>query len=96
MRRVDGTNMVPPGRKAMDPMAPDRAPKFYIAGSATPLYGYFFYLFMDKVMSVALKPILDNALVVNSEKDLDELLKARFAMCVMRNLFYLRIFRIVA
>jgi len=35
---------------------------------------------MDKVMSVALKPILDNALVVNSEKDLDELLKARFAM----------------
>ena len=47
-------------------------------------------------MSVALKPILDTALVVNSEKALDELLKARFAMSVMRNLFYLHIFRIVA
>jgi len=96
MRRLDGTNKAIEGRKAMDPMAPDKDPKFCIAGSATPLYGYFFYLFMDKVMSVALKPILDNALVVNSEKDLDGLLKARFAMCVMRNLFYLRISRIVA
>ena len=96
MRRLDGTNKAIEGRKAMDPMAPDKVSKFCIAGSATPLYGYFFYLFMDKVMSVALKPILDNALVVNSEKDLDGLLKARFAMCVMRNLFYLRISRIVA
>jgi hypothetical protein len=96
MRRLDGTNKAIEGRKAMDPMAPDKVSKFCIAGSATPLYGYFFYLFMDKVMSVALKPILDNALVVNSEKDLDELLKARFAMCVMRDMFFLRIFRIVA
>ena len=46
LRRVDGTNPVPEGRKAMDPMAPDKAPKFYIAGSATPLHGYFFYLCM--------------------------------------------------
>ena len=83
MRRLDGTNKAIEGRKAMDPMAPDKVSKFCIAGSATPLYGYFFYLFMDKVMSVALKPILDTAvtaLVVNSEKALDELLKARFAM----------------
>ena len=80
LRRLDATNVVPQGKKAMDPMAPDKTPKFYIAGSATPMYGHFFYLFMDKVMSVALKPILDTALVVNSEKALDELLKARFAM----------------
>ena len=80
MRRLDGTNKAIEGRKAMDPMAPDKVSKFCNAGSATPLYGYFFYLFMDKVMSVALKPILDTALVVNSEKTLDELLKARFAM----------------
>ena len=80
MRRLDGTNKAIEGRKAMDPMAPDKVSNFCIAGSATPLYGYFFYLFMDKVMSVALKPILDTALVVNSENALDELLKARFAM----------------
>ena len=35
---------------------------------------------MDKVMSVALRPLLDNALVVNSEKSLDALLNARFVM----------------
>jgi hypothetical protein len=80
MRRVDGTNMVPTGKKAMDPMAPDRAPKFYIAGSSTPLYSHFFYLFVEHVLSVALKPLLDKALVVNSEKALDGLLNARFAM----------------
>jgi len=80
MRRLDGTNKVIEGRKAMDPMAPDKVSKFCIAGSATPIYGYFFYLFMDKVMSVALKPLLDNALVVNSEKSLDALLNARFVM----------------
>ena len=80
MRRLDGTNKVIEGRKAMDPMAPDKVSKFCIAGSATPIYGYFFYMFMDKVMSVALKPLLDNALVVNSEKSLDALLNARFVM----------------
>jgi len=80
MRRLDGTNKVIEGRKAMDTMAPDKVSKFCIAGSATPIYGYFFYLFMDKVMSVALKPLLDNALVVNSEKSLDALLNARFVM----------------
>ena len=80
MRRLDSTNKVIEGRKAMDPMAPDKVSKFCIAGSATPIYGYFFYLFMDKVMSVALKPLLDNALVVNSEKSLDALLNARFVM----------------
>jgi len=32
------------------------------------------------VLSVALKPLLDKALVVNSEKALDGLLNARFAM----------------
>ena len=80
MRGLDGTNNVIEGRKAMDPMAPDKVSKFCIAGSATPIYGYFFYLFMDKVMSVALKPLLDNALVVNSEKSLDALLNARFVM----------------
>ena len=80
MRRLDGTNKVIEGRKSMDPMAPDKVSKFCIAGSATPIYGYFFYLFMDKVMSVALKPLLDNALVVNSEKSLDALLNARFVM----------------
>ena len=80
MRRLDGTNKVIEGRKAMDPMAPDKVSKFCIACSATPIYGYFFYLFMDKVMSVALKPLLDNALVVNSEKSLDALLNARFVM----------------
>jgi len=80
MLRLDGTNKVIEGRKAMDPMAPDKVSKFCIAGSATPIYGYFFYLFMDKVMSVALKPLLDNALVVNSEKSLDALLNARFVM----------------
>ena len=80
MRRLDGTNKVIEGRKAMDPMAPDKVSKFCIAGSATPIYGYFFYLFMDKVMSGALKPLLDNALVVNSEKSLDALLNARFVM----------------
>ena len=77
---MDGTNKVIEGRKAMDPMAPDKVSKFCIAGSATPIYGYFFYLFMDKVMSVALKPLLDNALVVNSKKSLDALLNARFVM----------------
>ena len=80
MLRLDGTNKVIEGRKAMDPMAPDKVSKFCIAGSATPIYCYFFYLFMDKVMSVALKPLLDNALVVNSEKSLDALLNARFVM----------------
>ena len=80
MRRVDGSNKVPVGKKAMDPMAPDKAPKFYIAGSSTPFYSHFFYLFMDNVMSVALKTLLDRALVVNSEKALDGLLNARFAM----------------
>ena len=80
MRRLDGTNKVIEGRKAMEPMAPDKVSKFCIAGSATPMYGYFFYLFMDKVISVALRPLLDNALVVNSEKSLDALLNARFVM----------------
>jgi len=80
MRRLDGTYKVPEGKKAMDPMAPDKAPKFYIAGSATPMYGHFFYVFMDHVMAVALKPLLDKALVVCSERALDTLLKARFAM----------------
>ena len=79
-RRLDGTNKVIEGRKAMDPMAPDKVSKFCIAGSATPIYGYFFCLFMDKVMSVSLKPLLDNALLVNSEKSLDALLNARFVM----------------
>ena len=80
MRRLDGTNKVIKGRKAMNLIAADKVSKFCIASSATPIYGHFFNLFMDKVMSVALKPILDTALVVNSEKALDELLKARFAM----------------
>jgi hypothetical protein len=80
MRRVDGLNKVPEGKKAMDPMAADKAPKFYIAGSATPFYGHFFFLFMDNVMSVAMKPLLDKALVVGSEKALDGLLAARFAL----------------
>ena len=80
MRRMDGTNKVPTGKKAMDPMAPDRAPKFYIAGSSTPLYSHFFYLFVEHVLSVALKPLLDKALVVSSEKALDSLLNALFAM----------------
>ena len=80
MRRLDGTNKVIEGRKAMDPMAPDKVSKFCIAGSATPIYGYFFYLFMDKVMSVALKPLLDNAIIMNSEKALDALLNACFGM----------------
>ena len=44
-------------------------------------------------MSVALRPLLDNALVVNSEKSLDALLDARFVMKVMCNLFYLRIYK---
>jgi len=77
---LDGTYKVPEGKKAMDPMAPDKAPKFYIAGSATPMYGHFFYVFMDHVMAVALKPLLDKALDVGSERALDALLKARFAM----------------
>ena len=80
MRRVDGLNKVPEGKKAMDPMAADKAPKFYIAGSVTPFYGHFFFLFMDNVMSVAMKPLLDKALVVGSEKALDGLLAARFAL----------------
>ena len=80
MLRVDGLNKVPEGKKAMDPMAADKAPKFYIAGSATPFYGHFFFLFMDNVMSVAMKPLLDKALVVGSEKALDGLLAARFAL----------------
>ncbi len=80
MRRVDALNKVPDGKKGMDPMAADKAPKFYIAGSATPIYGHFFYLFMDNVMSVALKPLLDKALVVGSQKALNSLLTARFAL----------------
>ena len=80
MRRLDGTNKAIEGRKAMDPMAPDKVSKFCIAGIATPLYCYFFYLFMDKVMSVALKPFLDNALVAISEKALDASLNARSVM----------------
>ena len=80
MLRVDGLNKVPEGKKAMDPMVADKAPKFYIAGSATPFYGHFFFLFMDNVMSVAMKPLLDKALVVGSEKALDGLLAARFAL----------------
>ncbi len=71
MRRVDCSNKVPGGKKAMDPMAPDKAPKFYIAGSSTPFYSHFFYLFMEHVLSVALKPLLDKALVVSREKALD-------------------------
>ena len=50
----------------MDPMAPDKTPKFYIAGSATPMYGHFFYRFMDKVMSVALKTHLDKVFSVST------------------------------
>ncbi len=34
MLRVDALNKVPDGKKAMDPMAADKATKFYIAGSA--------------------------------------------------------------
>ena len=80
MLRVDGLNKVPGGRKAMDPMAADKVPKFYIAGSTTPFYGHFFFLFMDNVMSVAMKPLLDKALVVGSEKALDCSLAARFVL----------------
>ena len=77
----------------MDPMAADKVPKFYIAGSATPMYGHFFYVFMDHVMAVALKPLLDKLLVVGSERALETLLKARFAMYAICHLFYLRIIR---
>ena len=80
MRRLDGTNKAIEGRKAMDPMAPDKVSKFCIAGSATPLYGYFFYLFMDKVMSVALKTHLDKVFSLSSERALDGLLSARFVL----------------
>ena len=80
LRRLDATNVVPQGKKAMDPMAPDKTPKFYIAGSATPMYGHFFYLFMDKVMSVALKTYLDKVFSVSTERALDGLLKARFVL----------------
>ena len=80
LRRLDATNVVPQGKKAMDPMAPDKTPKFYIAGSATPMYGHFFYLFMDKVMSVALKTHLDKVFSVSTERALDGLLKARFVL----------------
>jgi len=78
LRRLDGTYKVPDGKKAIDPMAADKVSKFYIAGSATPMYGHFFYLFMDNVMAVALKPLLDKALFVGSERALDVILKARF------------------
>ena len=84
LRRLDGTYKVPDGKKAIDrgfdPMAADRLPKFYIAGSAAPMYGHFFYLFMDNVMAVALKPLLGKALFVGSERALDVVLKARFGM----------------
>ena len=42
---------------------------------------------MDNVMAVALKPLLDKALFVGSERALDVILKARFVTCVMRYLF---------
>ena len=71
---MDATNV------AMDPMAQDKTPKFYIAGSATPMYGHFFYLFMDKVMSVAMKTHLDKVFSVSTERALDDLLKARFVL----------------
>ena len=82
LRRLDATNVVPQGKKAMDPMAPDKTPKFYIAGSATPMYGHFFYPFMDKVMSVALKThlSLDKVFSVSTKRALDGLLKARFVL----------------
>ena len=80
MRRLDGTNKVIEGRKAMDPMAPDKVSKFCIAGSATPIYGYFFYLFMDKVMSVALKPLLDSGQCTRREQ---RKVFGRFAECTL-------------
>ena len=66
-------------------MEADKVSKFYIAGSgrsATLMYGLFFFLFMDHVMAVALKPLLDKALFVGSKRALDvvTVLKARFAM----------------
>ena len=78
--RLDGTYKVPNGKKAIDPMAADKVSKFCIAGSATPMCGHFFFLFMDHVMAVALKPLLGKALFVGSEWSLDVVLKARFAM----------------
>ena len=80
LRRLDATNVVQQGKMAMDPMAPDKTPKFYIAGSATPMYGHFFYLFMDKVMSVAMKTHLDKVFSMSTERALDGLLKARFVL----------------
>ena len=44
------------------------------------MYGYFFYLFMDKVMSVALKTHLDKVFSLSSERALDGLLSARFVL----------------
>jgi len=41
MLRLDGTYKVSEGKKATDTMAADKAPKFYIACSATPMYGHF-------------------------------------------------------
>ena len=80
LRRLDGTYKVPDGKKAIDPMAADKVSKFYIAGSATPMYCHFFFLFLDHVMAVALKPLLGKALFVGSERALNVVLKARFAM----------------
>ena len=61
-------------------MAADKVSKFYIAVSATPVYGHFFFLFMDHVMAVAFKPLLGKAVFVGSKRALDVVLKARFAM----------------
>ena len=42
LRRLDGTYKVPDGEKAIDPVAADKVSKFYIACSASPMYGHFF------------------------------------------------------
>ena len=75
---LDGTYKVPDGKKAIDPMAADKVSKILHCGQRHPDVWPFFYLFMDNVMAVALKPLLDKALFVDSERALDVVLKARF------------------
>ena len=79
MRRLDGSVKDDNGEPTMSPMKSDGAVKFSVTKSV-PLFSYWFYDFVYKVMSPTFKGVFGTILNVRTAKELDALLGTRVVM----------------